>query len=213
MRSAVVQSATAPQRRRVHEALAEVLHAEPDRRVWHRAALLAGVHEDVALELEEAGRRARRRGAIGVAVSALRRSAELSDAPHRGRRLLAAAQLAFELGQTDAIVPLLHEAERLEPGPLERARATWIKEMVDLRPFSDAARARTLVIAARQAEDAGDRDLCIDLLWLVAQRMWWVDAEPDARRPLIEAVRSLDAADDARVLAVLAFADPFGSAP
>ncbi|HYO35342.1 MAG TPA: AAA family ATPase [Geodermatophilus sp.] len=213
MRSAVVQSATAPQRRRVHEALSEVLHAEPDRRVWHRAALLTGVHEDVAAELEEAGRRARRRGAIGVAVSALRRSAELSDTANRGRRLLAAAQLAFELGQSDVVVPLLREAERLDPGPLERARATWVKEMADLRPFGDVTRARALIAAAEHAGEAGDRDLCIDLLWIVAQRMWWVDAGPDARRPLVEAARGLDAADDARVLAVLAFADPFGSTP
>jgi DNA-binding CsgD family transcriptional regulator len=214
MRSAVVQSATAPRRRRVHEALAEVLHGEPDRRVWHRAALLAGVHEDVAGELEEAGRRARQRGAIGVAVSALHRAAELSDATSRARRLLAAAQLAFELGRPDVVVPLVREAERLSLGAVERARAMWIKEMVDLRPFSDAARAHALIAAAGQAMEAGDRDLAVDLLWVVAQRMWWVHAGRDAREPLIEAARALgDAADDARVLAVLAFADPVGSSP
>src|SRR4051794_389827 len=55
MRSAVRQSASVLQRRRVHEALADVLRTEPDRRVWHRAALIAGTHEDVAAELEEAG--------------------------------------------------------------------------------------------------------------------------------------------------------------
>ncbi len=213
VRSAVVQSATAPQRRRTHEALAAMLHAEPDRRVWHRAALLTGVHEDVAVELEEAGGRARRRGALDVAVSALRRAAELGDTAHRGRRLLTAAQLAFELGRTDAVVPLLREAERLGPGPLERARAVWIEEMVDLRPFRDAARARALVAAARHADAAGDRELCVDLLWVVAQRLWWVDAGPEARRPLLDAARALGGADDARVLAVLAFADPFGAAP
>ena len=213
MRSAVVQSATSPQRRRVHEALAEVLHGDPDRRVWHRAALLAGVHEDVAVELEDAGRRARRRGAIGVAASALRRSAELSDDAHRGRRLLTAAQSAFELGQPEVVVPLLREAERLDPGPLEQARATWITEMVDLRPFRDTTRAAAVLAAAEHARDAGDRDLCIDLLWVVAQRMWWVGAEAGARQPLVAAVRALGGVDDARVLAVLAFADPVGTTP
>ena len=83
MRSAVRQGASVLQRRRVHEALADALEAEPDRRVWHRAALITGVHEDVAAELEEAGRRARRRGAIGVAVTALRRAAELSEPAQR----------------------------------------------------------------------------------------------------------------------------------
>src|SRR4051812_21623237 len=70
IRSAVAQSATPGERRRVHEALAAVLADQPDRRAWHRAALLVGKHEDIALELEEAGARVRRRGAMAVAVAA-----------------------------------------------------------------------------------------------------------------------------------------------
>ncbi len=57
IRSAVRQSASLLRRRRVHEALAEVLRAEPDRRVWHRAALISGTHEQIANELEEASGR------------------------------------------------------------------------------------------------------------------------------------------------------------
>src|SRR5205823_1574397 len=76
IRSAVAQSAGVGDRRRVHEALANVLADQPDRRAWHRAALLSGEHEEIALELEEAGLRARRRGAVAVAVSAMRRAAE-----------------------------------------------------------------------------------------------------------------------------------------
>src|SRR5580693_401240 len=78
IRSAVRQSASVLQRRRVHEALAEVLRAEPDRRVWHSAALISGTHEQIANELEEAAGRARRRGALAVAVTALQRAAKLS---------------------------------------------------------------------------------------------------------------------------------------
>src|SRR5580693_678085 len=78
IRSAVRQSASVLQRRRVHEALAEVLRAEPDRRVWHSAALISGTHEQIAGELEEAAGRARRRGALAVAVTALQRAAKLS---------------------------------------------------------------------------------------------------------------------------------------
>ncbi|MGL5930522.1 MAG: ATP-binding protein [Dermatophilaceae bacterium] len=211
MRSAVAQNATAPERRRVHDALAEVLHGEPDRRVWHRAALLTGTHEDVANDLEEAGQRARRRGAISVAVSALRRASELGVAAQRGRRLLGAAQLAFELGQPEVAVPLVREAETLDFGPLEQARAAWIKEMVDLRPFGDRSTAPTLVAAAQGAADAGDHELCIDLLWLVAQRMWWVGAAEDHRKPLVDATRGLPYRDDVRILAILAFADPRGA--
>jgi hypothetical protein len=52
--------------------LANALADHPDRRVWHRAALLSGEREDIALELEQAGARARQRGAIAVAVTASR---------------------------------------------------------------------------------------------------------------------------------------------
>ncbi len=214
MRSAVRQGASVPQRRRVHEALAGTLDAHPDRRVWHRAALVSGVHEDVALELEDAGRRARGRGAIDVAVAALRRAAELGEPARRGRRLLAAAELAFEVGQPDVVALLLREVERLEPGPLERARATWIEEIVFMRPLGDAARFTKVIAAAEQAGESGDHDLHVDLLWLVASRAWWVDPGPAARRVLIEAAHRLGGADaaDPRVFAIHAYADPFGHA-
>jgi predicted ATPase len=52
VRSAVRQSAGVQQRRRVHEALAAALDADPDRRVWHRAALMSGMHEELASELQ-----------------------------------------------------------------------------------------------------------------------------------------------------------------
>src|SRR6202008_2125950 len=56
VRSAVRQSASVPQRRSVHEALAETLEAEPDRQVWHRAALITGAHEGGAAGLQRARR-------------------------------------------------------------------------------------------------------------------------------------------------------------
>ena len=215
IRSAVNQSASVSQRLRAHEALAEILEGQPDRRVWHRAALISGEHEDVASELEEAAGRARRRGAIEVAVAALRRAGELSEPARAGRRLLGAAELAFELGRPDVVVPLLRDVERLDLGPLERGRITWIEEMVTTRPLGDAARFRELTAAAEQAGEAGDHDLHVDLLWLVASRSWWVDPGPDARQVLIEAAHRLGDVDatDPRVFAIHAYADPFGHAP
>jgi DNA-binding CsgD family transcriptional regulator/tetratricopeptide (TPR) repeat protein len=212
MRSAVRQGASVLQRRRVHEALADALQAEPDRGVWHRAALIAGTHEDVAAELEEAGRRARRRGAISVAATALRRAAELSDPAQRAGRLVAAAEVAFELGQPHIVAPLLREAQQLEPGPLDGARATWIDEMINLRAPSPT-RAAALIAAAEQAGEAGDRALHFALLWLVATRAWWADPGPAARRTVVEAASRLGDADDLHVLAIQAYADPFGHAP
>lgn len=215
IRSAVCQGASVVQRRRMHEALAEVLCAEPDRRVWHRAALISGTHEQIANELEEAAGRARRRGALAVAVTALQRAAELSLPGQRARRLLAAAELAFELGQRDLVLPMLREVEHLDPDPVERARATWIEEVVHTRPLGDTPRTASLIATAEQAGQAGDRDLQLDMAWLVASRAWLVDPAPMARRVLIEAADRLGQPEsaDLRILAIQAYADPFGKAP
>jgi len=215
MRSAVRQDATVRERRSVHEVLAGMLDAEPDRRVWHRAALITGANEDVAAELEDAGRRARRRGATGEAFAALRRAAELSEPAQRARRLLEAAQLAHELGQPEAVLPLLREVEQLGPGTRDRARATWIEETVDPRPLSNTARATALISAAESAGGVGDRDLHIDLLWVVAVRAWWTDPGRAVRKLLVEASRRLGDADapDPRVFAIHAYADSLGHAP
>src|SRR4051812_17004838 len=114
MRSALAQGSGLLERRRVHEALADRLGGEPDRRAWHRAALLSGEHEDVALELEQAASRARRRGAIPVAAIAMRRAAQLGEPASRSRRLLSAVTLAAEAGRRDVVVPLLREAQQLD---------------------------------------------------------------------------------------------------
>jgi DNA-binding CsgD family transcriptional regulator len=197
IRSAVAQSAGLAERRAVHEALADVLD-EPDRRAWHRAALLSGEHEDIAVELEEAAARARRRGAVAVAVTALRRAAELGEPSSRGRRLLAAAGLAVD---------------SLDLGALDRARITWVEETALTRPL-DEARCGSLITAAEHAGAAGDHDLHVNLLWLVASRAWWVDPGPDVRQALIGAAQRLGDADaeDPRVFAVHAYADPLGHA-
>ena len=214
VRSAIVQSADLRARRRVHAALAHVLRDQPDRRVWHSAALLSGEHEDVALELEDAGARARRRGAGAVAITALRRAAELGEPASRSRRLLVAAGLAVEIGRRDLVAPLIREGGPLDLDELDRARLTWVEETAVTRPL-DAERCTSLIAAAQQAEAAGDHDLHVDLLWLVASRAWWVDPGPEVRRELIAASRRLGDADaeDPRVLAVHAYADPFGHAP
>jgi DNA-binding CsgD family transcriptional regulator len=214
VRSAIRQSTGLPQLRRVHDALADVLRADPDRRVWHRAALVGGSDPEIADEFDAAAGRARRRGAVAVAVTALQRSAELSPPAHRARRLVAAAELAFELGQRDLVVRMLGEVERLDPGPLERARATWVEEVAYTRPLADPARPAALLAAAEHAGEAGDRALQIDLLWLVASRAWLVNPAPSARRSLNEAVDRLGepASAEPPVVAIHAYADPLGKA-
>jgi DNA-binding CsgD family transcriptional regulator len=215
IRSAVRQGASVPQLRSIHEALAEVLREDPDRRVWHRAALIDGTHEDIANELEVAARRARQRGAIAVATTALQRAAELSPPGQRARRLVEAALLAFESGQFDLVKPMLRDVAGLDPSPLDRARATWIEEIVSTRPLGEAAHVRTLLGAAARAGEAGDRDLQIDLVWLVATRAWLVTPTAEVQRMLTDAADRLGEPGSAepRVVAIHAYADPLGKAP
>ena len=215
MRSAVLQGATVQQLRRVHEALAEALSSQPDRAIWHRAAPLAGAHEAIAAELEAAAQRARRRGAVDVAGTALRRAADLSDSGQRTRRLLAAADIASELGQPEVVMTLLHRVRHARPTQLEEARATSIEAKVISRPLESDDRMAALIEAAERAGEAGDIDLQIELLWLVAVRTIWTDPGDGVRRLLREAAQRLGnaQAEDPRVVAIYAYADPLGHAP
>jgi ATP/maltotriose-dependent transcriptional regulator MalT len=214
IRSAVRQSASLAQLRRIHAALADVLQSDPDRRVWHQAALIDGSHEEIAADLEDAGTRARQRGAVVVATTAMRRAAELSAPAHRARRLVAAALLAFESGRFEDVKPILRDVAGLEPGPLERARATWLEEVVYTRPLGDAAHVGALLVAAARAGEAGDRDLEVDLVWLVASRAWLVSPEPKVQRMLIDAADRLGEPGSAepRVVAIHSYSDPLGEA-
>jgi DNA-binding CsgD family transcriptional regulator len=211
IRSALTQRADLADRRQAHAALAEVLADQPDRRAWHRAALVFGEHEDLATELEEAGVRAQRRGATPVAVAALSRAAELGEPAGRSRRLLAAAELAVELGQPDVIEPLLRSINRLALGDIDQGRAAWVQETARTAPLDDAERFAFLISAADRAGAAGDGELQINLLWLVASRAWWADPGPGLRELLTKAAHRLDDADP-RVLAIYAYADPWGNA-
>jgi DNA-binding CsgD family transcriptional regulator/tetratricopeptide (TPR) repeat protein len=217
IRSAVAQSASVADRKRAHHALASVLSDEPDRRAWHHAALLTGEHEDVALELEEAGNRACHRGALAIAVTALIRAAELGRPSGRGRRLLNAATLAVELGRRDVVIALLSEVKRLPLNELEQARAIYVEEMGFLHPFGGAQRDTEVLEAAEQARAAGDGGLHLELLWLLVSRVWWLGLDPgrETRRRIVDAALELGGAEaeDPLVVGIYAFADPLGHAP
>jgi DNA-binding CsgD family transcriptional regulator len=214
IRSAVRQSAGVQQRRRVHEALAAVLDADPDRRVWHRAALMSGTHEELACELEEAGERARRRGAIDVAVTALRRAVQLSAPGQRARRMFVTAQLAYERGRPDIAGPMLREMERLDLEPLEVARARSLSELMDARALADHSRVAGLIATAEQAGAAGDRELHHTLLWIAAARTWWSNPSPDVRQLIVDAANRAGppTAADPRLVSIHAYADPHANA-
>ncbi|HEX7255667.1 MAG TPA: AAA family ATPase [Gaiellaceae bacterium] len=210
VRSAVYQSASAAERRAAHAALARQLASDPDRSVWHRAAAASGPDEQVALELEEAAARARRRGAPATAAAALERAAKLTaDEAGRGGLLLRAAEMEFELGRLDRSIELLAEAKPLDLGREERARLSFLVEMFEDGGWSGASRVSSFAELADQMTDAGEPERALRALEMVALRCYWGNPDQATRDRVVEVAERIPVAEnDATMLGVLALADP-----
>jgi hypothetical protein len=155
VRSAVYRAASPPERRAVHEALAEATdpEADPDRRAWHLAQAAPGPDEEVAAELERSAGRARARGGVAAAGAFLERAVALTlDPPRRADRALATAEAKLQVGALDAALGLLATAEA---GPLnerQRARADLLRGQIAF-VFGRGMDAPLLMLkAARQFE-------------------------------------------------------------
>jgi DNA-binding CsgD family transcriptional regulator len=199
----------------VHEALASTLAGDPDRSIWHRAALASGTDEALARDLEQAGLRASRRGASDVALTALQRAVELSDPDHRAGRMLFTAELAYDRGWPDIATRLLHDIQRLDLTILELARARFIRELLNPHGLGDHGRVAELVDIAEQAGAAGDLELYHRLLWVVASRMWWANPGDETRQLLVDAAKRAGepTVADPRLVSIHAYADPYTSSP
>ena len=211
MRSATQQAATAIERRRAHAALAEVLAAEPDRSIWHRAAATVGVDEAVASQLEAAADRAELLGGTDVAIDALQMASAFSEDPRlKVQRLLRAAELAFELGRRDLSLRLLEQCKQLDLSDHERTKVAYMLVLQDSR-WSGADAIRGLAQIAEDLSQAGDLTRALQALEIVGFRSHGVDLD-DATRHSIVAVagRVAPTRDDPSFLAVTAFADPVG---
>jgi DNA-binding CsgD family transcriptional regulator len=210
VRSAIYQSAGAAHRRQVHAALAAVLTGEPDRRLWHVAASTVSPEESVAREVELLSVRLARRGAVGVAVAAARRAAVLSpDSSRRCSRLLRAAELAFEAGDSDLLQRLVGEAEQLNPDGEQRARLTWLRSIFADSAPGDQGQTQSLADAAGVAADAGNSDLALHLLFGAAVRCWRSGLRGQVRDRVAVAVERLPVPKThPRRVAILAMAGP-----
>ena len=121
VRSAIYHSATPPQRREVHQALADATDPDldPDRRAWHRACAAVGPDENVAAELERSADRAVSLGGLAAAAAFLETAAALTPDPaRRAQRSLAAGQAKATAGAFGAALSFLTAAEE---GPLDEA--------------------------------------------------------------------------------------------
>jgi DNA-binding CsgD family transcriptional regulator len=213
IRSALDQSATAAQRRNAHLLLADVV-ADPDRRAWHRAKSVLGADEGAAKDLEAVAARAQDRGATSTALGAFELAASLTpEESPRARRLLAAAELAFQLGDTPAVGRLLDAAATLQLTSHDVARMTWLREIFNDGAPGDPDAVVRLVLVAREAAAAGDRTLAVNLLQAAALRCWWADPGPEAKTLVAEATEQIVDDDlDPRALEILALTAPFDAA-
>ena len=152
VRSAVYRSATPPDRRRAHRALAGATdrHRDPDRRAWHSAQAVLGVDEAVADQLEQSAGRARARGGLAAAAAFLQRAADLTPEPaQRARRALDAALAKHEAGASESALQLLTVARSGPLDALQRARADLLDAQVMFHLSRDRASPGMMVAAAR----------------------------------------------------------------
>jgi DNA-binding CsgD family transcriptional regulator len=210
VRSVIAQGSTAAERRAAHQALARVYAAEPDRAVWHQAAAQPVPDDGIAARLEAAGERAARRGAGAEAVAALERAARLStgDLP-RGRRLLRAAGIAYELGRLDVCGALVHEAQQLDLPFPEQTTARYLLELGHNDDWSGAVGIRSLVRSAGRLHAIGDTGAAVDALEAAAVRCWWENPDQDTRDLVVAAAGRLRLGPgNPRSVAIRAQADP-----
>ncbi|MFJ4870529.1 helix-turn-helix transcriptional regulator [Streptomyces sp. NPDC088757] len=108
IRTALVNSTSPEDLRRVHGALARVLPADDHHHVIHLADSVTGPDDDIASALDEAARRTMRRGGDPEAATMLARAAELSTDPsERNRRLTEAAAAACRGGLIELAARLI----------------------------------------------------------------------------------------------------------
>lgn len=214
IRSAVRQAATPGEVLAAYAALARAV-SDPERQLWHRAMAADGPNEEIAVDLEKHARRARRGGAVTVAGAALERAAALTGDPERkGQYLVAAAEVAYEVGLSDEVRRLLRQAEALHPGPFEAARLAWLRQMISGTVWVERGATKTFVTVAQRMREGGDPDIAMSSLVPIAHRCWWTRTRTRTRQYLVDATTALGLPDDdPRALAVMAMAHPEATGP
>ena len=135
VRSAVYGAAGLKERHTVHRALADATDPllEPDRRAWHRAHSAWRPDEQVAAELERCAGRAQLRGGVAASAAFLERAATLTpESQPRAARLLAAAIVKHDAGDSDAALELLNRVEAEALDESGRAQVELLRAQIAL---------------------------------------------------------------------------------
>jgi DNA-binding CsgD family transcriptional regulator len=199
VRSAVYQGATTIERQDAHRALADALdvHAEPDRRTWHRALATVEPDEVVVAELDSTAARARARGGFEAAGTALERAAELSVTPEsRARRLAGAGENAWLAGRLDRAAGLLHDARLITTEPVVRADIDRLRAWIEFSA-GDPLAGRHLLIGAASDIAGVDGTGAVELLVAAAEAAW-VTCDVTAAAELRQLAAQLPHGDGAR---------------
>jgi len=211
VRSAIAQRSTEGDRISAHRALAQASAGDPDRMAWHRAMAALEPHNEVAQALEEGADRVLSRGAPSLAAEWLERSADLSeDQSRRARRLLRAAELAFELGRASAVRELTAQARALPLDQVDFARLAGLEGAFDDGVPGDVDHVRRLVQAAERARGEGEEGLAAQLLVGASMTCYWGGAEETVRSLVRNAASKLRLPDvDPRAIVLRAVIDPY----
>ena len=155
VRAAVVELATAEERRRAHRRLAELLCDQPERRAWHLGEAAIEPDEDVAASLDRSAHVILRRGDGIGAAAALIKAAELSPVPSsRARRLADAAYIAASVnGDLRDAEALLRDAQLADPENPRSAEAAAAASFVLFHDDGDVATAHRVLLRAIGSAD------------------------------------------------------------
>ena len=157
VRTAIYRNAPFTEREQAHRGLAGASAHEgsPDRAAWHRAAATVGQDEEVAAELEITAERARARSGHAAASAALERASELSADPAPGaRRLVAAADQAWQSGQPARATTLVDRARLVVEDEELRAETDNLRGVINWRCGAVPRAAESLFRGAQRVAHA-----------------------------------------------------------
>ncbi|MGY3518648.1 AAA family ATPase [Micromonospora sp. PTRAS2] len=209
LRSALRQQAAPADRRRVHAALAEVLSASPQRRLWHRASAAPGPDEALARELTEVAIAAAPRQAP-LALAALTRAVQLSGDPAaRGHRQVSSCLVAHEQGDPHTVRRLLGEIDEHALRRADHARLTWLRETYLPVAWSGPERLLAYADLIDAMRRDGDPERALQAMNDLALRVYYSNVPAPVRDRFTEVTLALGSVDDdPRVTAIMLLVAP-----